>query len=195
MGGNSETKLNIIVDAQDKTDSAFNGVKSNLDQTKVSLDGITDAMNSVGKVGAVAFAGLSAGVALSLNEATEANKVLAQLDAVLGSTAGKAGVTKEAAVDLADSLAQVTLFTDDAILSAQNMLLTFTNIGKDVFPDATETVLNMSQALGQDLQSSAVQLGKALNNPIDGITALSRVGVTFTDEQKEMIATMMEAIS
>ena len=79
MGGNSETNLNIIVDARDKTDSAFNGVKSNLDQTKVSLDGITDAMNSVGKVGAVAFAGLSAGVALSLNEATEANKVLAQL--------------------------------------------------------------------------------------------------------------------
>lgn len=193
MGGNSETKLNIIVDAQDKTDSAFSGVKNNLDQTKVSLDGITDAMNSVGKVGAWAFGGLSLGVGIALNEVTEANKVLAQLDAVLGSTAGKAGVTKDAAIDLANSLAEVTLFTDDAILSAQNMLLTFTNIGKDVFPEATETVLDMSQALGQDLQSSAVQLGKALNNPIDGITALSRVGVTFTDTQKEMIATLVEA--
>jgi hypothetical protein len=192
MGG-SDTKLNIIVDAQDKTDSAFSGVKSNLDQTKVSLDGITDAMNSVGKVGAVAFAGLSAGVALSLNEATEANKVLAQLDAVLGSTAGKAGVTKEAAIDLADSLAKVTLFTDDAILSAENLMLTFTDVSSEVFPEAIATALDMSTALGQDLQSSVTQLGKALNDPIDGISALSRVGVQFTDDQKAMIETLVDA--
>jgi hypothetical protein len=68
-----------------------------------------------------------------------------------------------------------------------------TNIGKDVFPAATETVLDMSQALGQDLKTSSVQLGKALNDPIKGITALSRVGVSFTDEQKDMIRTMVEA--
>ena len=193
MGGSSDTKLNIIVDAQDKTGSAFSSVKGELDKTTMSMEGMTDAMNSVGKVGAVAFSALSVGVGFAIKEATEANMVLAQLDAVLGSTAGKAGVTKEAAIDLAESLAEVTLFTDDAILSAQNMLLTFTNIGKDVFPTATETALNMSQALGQDLQSSAVQLGKALNDPIDGITALSRVGVTFTDDQKAMIESMVLA--
>lgn len=193
MGGSSDTKLNIIVDAQDKTSSAFSSVNGELNKTKDSLGGVTDAMNSVGKVGVVVFSALAGGVGVALNEATEAKKVLAQLDAVLESTAGTAGVTKEAAIDLADSLSQVTLFTDDAIISAQNMLLTFTNVGKEVFPTATETVLNMSQALGQDLQSSALQLGKALNDPIDGISALSRVGVTFTDDQKAMIETMVAA--
>ena len=64
-------------------------------------------------------------------------------------------------------------------------MLTFTGVGKDVFPQAIQTVLDMSQALGQDLKSSTVQLGKALNSPIDGITALSRVGVSFTDAQKK----------
>jgi hypothetical protein len=73
------------------------------------------------------------------------------------------------------------------------MLLTFTNIGKDVFPAATQTVLDMSQALGQDLSASSVQLGKALNDPIKGITALSRVGVTFTADQKAMIEKMVAA--
>ena len=193
MGGNSETKLNIIVDAQDKTDSAFNGVKSNLDQTKVSLDGITDAMNSVGKVGAVAFAGLSAGIGFALNEVTEANKVLAQLDAVLKSTGGQAGVTKDAAIDLADALAKVTLYTDDSILDMEALLLTTTNIGKDVFPEATSAVLDMATAMEMDLQSAAITISKALNNPIDGISALTRNNVIFTDQQKEMIATMMEA--
>jgi phage-related protein len=54
-------------------------------------------------------------------------------------------------------------------------------------------MVDMSQALGQDLSSSAIQLGKALNDPINGITALSRVGVSFTEEQKELIRTMAEA--
>src|SRR5438128_9623407 len=71
------------------------------------------------------------------------------------------------------------------------MLLTFTNIGRNVFPQATKTVLDMSQALGQDTKSSAIQLGKALNDPITGVSALQRVGVTFDDQQKKLIKTYM----
>jgi hypothetical protein len=51
----------------------------------------------------------------------------------------------------------------------------------------------MSQALGQDLKSSAIQLGKALQDPIEGVTALRRVGVNFTDEQKNMIEALVKS--
>ena len=74
------------------------------------------------------------------------------------------------------SLSEVTRFEDDAIVSGQNMLLTFTNIGKDIFPQATEAMLNMSTAMGMDMQSAATMLGKALNDPIAGMTALGRAG-------------------
>jgi hypothetical protein len=47
--------------------------------------------------------------------------------------------------------------------------------------------------MGQDLQSSVVQIGKALNDPIKGITALSRVGVSFTQQQKDQITQMTKA--
>lgn len=188
-----ETKLSIIVEARNKAEAALGAVKGNLDAIKKSNENLISGMKTVGKVGAAAFTALSVGVGYAMREAVESKKVIAQLDAVLGSTAGKAGVTKDAAIDLANSLSKVTLFTDDAILSAENLLLTFTNIGKDVFPDATTTVLNMSQALGQDLKSSAIQLGKALNDPIEGITALSRVGVSFSDAQKEMIQSMIDS--
>lgn len=74
------------------------------------------------------------------------------------------------------------------------MLLTFTNIGGEVFPKATETLLDMATAMSggmtpgaEALTSQAIQLGKALNDPINGITALTRVGVTFTEGQKNMI--------
>ena len=70
---------------------------------------------------------------------------------------------------------------------------TFTKIGKDVFPQATETILDMSTAFKQDLKSSAIQLGKALDNPIKGVSALARVGVSFSDQEKEKIKTLQES--
>jgi hypothetical protein len=88
---------------------------------------------------------------------------------------------------------RVTRFSNVAVLGAENLLLTFTNISQQVFPDALETILDMSTALGQGLKESSIQLGKALNDPILGITALSRVGVNFTQAQKDMIKGMVEA--
>ena len=45
----------------------------------------------------------------------------------------------------------------------------------------------MSAAMGQDLKSSTIQLGIALQDPIKGLTSLSRIGVTFTAKQKKQI--------
>ena len=73
------------------------------------------------------------------------------------------------------------------------MLLTFTKIGKAIFPQATEAALDMAQKFGGDATSQAVILGKALNDPIKGISALTRIGVQFTDAQKEQIKSMVEA--
>ena len=53
------------------------------------------------------------------------------------------------------------------------MLLTFTNIGKDVFPQATSTLVDMATAMNngvtpsaEALSAQAIQLGKALNDPV-----------------------------
>ena len=118
--------------------------------------------------------------------------VLSQTAQVIQSTGGAAHMSAQAVSELAESLGNTTRFGDDVTETGENMLLTFTNIGKSVFPQATKTMLDMSQALGQDVKSSAIQLGKALNDPIQGITALSRVGVTFDDQQKKLIKTYME---
>ncbi len=127
----------------------------------------------------------------SVGEAVEAQNVQAQLGAVLESTGGKAGVTADMANNLATALSQTTRFGDETVLTGENMLLTFTNIGSEVFPMATSTMLDMSQALGQDVTQSAMQLGKALNDPVQGMTALKRVGVSFTDSQVEMVKQMV----
>jgi hypothetical protein len=84
-----------------------------------------------------------------------------------------------------------SIFSDDAILGATNVLATFTQIKGTSFQGATQAILDISQAMGTDLQSSALQVGKALNDPVAGISALTRVGVTFSDEQKALIENMV----
>jgi len=126
-------------------------------------------------------------------EASEAELVQTQLDAVLRSTGGAAGVTAAMVNDLAAKYQGMTRFSDDAVISGENVLLTFTKIGKDIFPEATGVMLDMSTALGQDLKASAIQLGKALQDPVEGVTALKRVGVNFSDSQMRMIERMVAA--
>src|SRR5690348_10210996 len=127
------------------------------------------------------------------DETEQAQASMAQTVAVLKSTHDASGETAQAVADLATQYSHLTLFSDDTVQAAENMLLTFTNIGHNIFPQATKTVLDMSQALGQDTKSSAIQLGKALNDPIQGITALQRVGVTFTDSQKALIKSLVDS--
>lgn len=119
-----------------------------------------------------------------------------QTNAVLTSTGGTANVTAQSINTLTSSLSKKTAMDQTAIRTGENMLLTFTNVkngvgkGNDVFNQATATILDMSKALGQDTKSSAMQLGKALNDPIKGVAALQRVGVSFTASQKEQIKSL-----
>jgi len=152
--------------------------------------------------GAVAVAAGAAVVGI-LSDATaaamDAERVTKNLEAVLASTGGVAGMSKEAVEGLSLSLSKVIPVEDDVITGAQSMLLTFKNIGKDIFPQTTEAVLDMATAMNrgaipsaEQLQSTSIMLGKALNDPVAGLTALGRAGVQFTDAQKDAIKAMVE---
>jgi hypothetical protein len=127
-----------------------------------------------------------------IKSANRSQEVVSQLGAVLKSTGGVAGVTSKMALDLASSLQKVTKFSDEDVLSAENLLLTFTKISKDIFPQATKITLDMATALGEDTKSAAIQLGKALQDPILGVTALRRVGVNFSDAQRDVIKSLVD---
>jgi phage-related protein len=130
-------------------------------------------------------------VADSIGLAMQHQDILEQTEKVLKSTGGAAGMTQQSLENLASSLEKSTYFSKDQTEAGENMLLTFTEIGKDVFPLATKTMLDMSKAMGQDVKSTAIMMGKALNDPATGLTALTRVGVTFSTQQQDMIKHMV----
>jgi len=140
-----------------------------------------------------------------VDEAREAEKVGRQTAAVIKATGGVANVSAKDVDRLSRSLMRKVAVDDEVIATGANMLLTFKGVrneqGKnnDIFDQATVAALDMTAALNkgevtqEGLQSSSIRLGRALNDPIKGVTALTRAGVTFTDAQKEQIRTLVEA--
>lgn len=162
------------------------------------LGGLLANGMKAGLVGvAVIGAAATAWVASSVKSLARIERINAQTAAAISSTGGVAGVTAKHVENLAGSLENLTATEAETVQEGANLLLTFTNIrngvGKDnqIFDRATTSIVDMSRALGQDTKSSAIQLGKALNDPIKGVTALQRVGVSFTADQKEQIKTMV----
>lgn len=190
----------IGVEALFKTDAFQKGLdvyKNGLSQADQKGNLFTKGMSTLGAVGgAVLASGLAIGAAAitavgaALVDCTKAalamQDVTAQTEAVLKSTGGVAGVTAQDVQNLAEHFATLTKFDDAAVTSAENMLLTFTGIHKDVFPQATEAVLNLATKFGS-VEEASVQVGKALQDPISGVTALRRVGVMLTDQQEKQI--------
>ena len=148
------------------------------------------------QMGSKALGAVTDFVSGAIGEASAWNSVYAQTEAVIKSTGSAAGLTAKEMAEMAGNMSAASgqsLFSDDAILGAQNVLATFTNIKGENFGSATQSILDMSQALGIDLDSAAMQVGKALNDPVAGLAALSRSGVQFTADQEAMIKAMVEA--
>jgi hypothetical protein len=127
-------------------------------------------------------------------QATEANQAFAQVQARLTSMGNTSGRTSEQLDESAKSLAKISTFDDDEILrKVTAAMLTFGNVQGTIFDRAEKASVNLAAAMGGDLQDAAVKVGKALNDPIRGVTALQKLGVSFTQHQKEQIAQLVKS--
>jgi hypothetical protein len=120
-------------------------------------------------------------------------KAIAQVEAGLKSTGAQVGFTSQQLQKMASDLQTKTLFGDEEILSgATAQLLTFTNISGEQFARTQKAALDLATRLDGDLKSASIQLGKALNDPIANLSALSRSGIQFSADQKEVIKALAE---
>ena len=165
------------------------------------MAGISSKMKAIGDGLKVAGAGLTAGLTLplikfgqaALGAYEDSEKAIAAVEAAIKSTGGAAGKTSAQLQEMAAKLQSISTFDDDEILTKVTAnMLTFGNVSGEAFDRAQQAAIDLSARLGQDLQSSAIQVGKALNDPIKGIAALGRVGVQFSKDQKAMIKALME---
>lgn len=197
----NDTSIEMIIKAQDEASAKIKEIQQQLGNMSGAAEKSGPSflsMASAVAVGQAAFAGFKwaaneiiGGLKEVVQLAGESEKIMTQTNAVIASTKGVAGMTADSVSDLATKLSSVIPVDDEVVQATENMLLTFTNIHKDIFPKVTETALDMSIALGQDTKASAIQLGKALQDPVAGVTALQRVGVRLSEQQKQQVKDFM----
>ncbi len=199
--------LKYLLFGEDRTASkTLKHVGDEAGHTGTRLEGMgSRASNALGILGGAAaaaavagVAAISAGIVKGVSDAAEYQQLAAKTAAVLTSTGNAAGQSVKGIQDRAAALESMSGIDETLIINGQNVLATFTQVrdqvgaGNDIFTQATKAALDMSVALGTDLQGANVQLGKALNDPIKGITALGRAGVSFTQAQKDQIKTLVQ---
>jgi hypothetical protein len=176
----------ILVKLKLDTTSYDKGLSSSVKKTE------TFSKKSSANIAKVAASFLSVG--LAVNQITKGFKDLAQettglakVDSVLKSTGGVAGVTAQNIEAITLAMQKNTTTSQDSARNVAALGLTFTKINKDIFPEYLKMSADMATVTGQDMSQSALQLGKALQDPVLGATSLRRVGVNLTKQQQEQI--------
>lgn len=163
-------------------------------QVEQGLSGISKKLTSVGKSLTMKLtAPLAALGGISVALADTQAKAEAKVQQAIKSTAGAAKLSFDELKSYASELQNNTLFGDEDILNnATAQLLTFTNIAGANFKRTQAVALDLSTVLDGDLKSASIQLGKALNDPVKNLSALTRSGIQFSEEQTTVIKNLAE---
>lgn len=165
-----------------------------MDSTKEHFSRLGEVVRDVGG----AFLGVGAGVSIieGFKGAVEAMHSLdlanAATENALRATHDVSGQTADGINKYADQLQNLTGVNRVAIQGSENLLLAFTNVRGQGFQRATKDALDLSTAMGIGLTSATKMVGKALQDPAHGFTALQRAGVVFSQSQKETIKKLEE---
>lgn len=174
------------------------GVGKDFDEFgKKSKRGLGTAALGIGAVIGLVKGGM--GFVKAGEAANTANARIEQIGTSMDMFGDETKIVSRRLIDFAAVQARRTGADRNAIKEGQALMLTFREIGQTAddaggnFDRATLAAIDLAAAGFGSVQSNSIQLGKALNDPIKGMAALSRSGVTFTDVEKEMIKEMVEA--
>ena len=175
------------VKATDDVKKGFEDVPKSSDKASRGIQAVTGAL----AVAAAGFTAFKKAMDLAV-EFGEFERRTLRIGALLRSTNVASGQTREGLIQMADQLARTTLLNETDVADAISQLLTFRSITGETFERTINLAADLSETMGTDVRSATLQLAKALEEPTIGLTALRRSGVSFTEQQKEQIATLVE---
>jgi hypothetical protein len=179
--------------------------KRGQNDAETGLNKLGKSAKRLAKIGAAAFAAVGAGAVVmgkklldAGERAATSNARIEQITKSMGQFDGATDQVTDRLVTLAEKTAKLVGVDQNLIKEGQALLLTFKSVSADadtvggVFDRATKAAIDLAAAGFGSVTTNSIQLGKALEDPIKGLAALGKSGVTFTDEQKELIKTLVE---
>jgi hypothetical protein len=174
--------------------TAFDGKGLGIAQRELgNLKSSVGALRSNFLLLGAALTGAAAIITTNVQSLARIETINAQTAQTITSMGNAANVSAAEVEALSGRLETLTATEAESIQEGANLLLTFGNIsnqmgeGNDIFNRTTEIMVDMARVLKTGPTSEAIRLGKALNDPTVGMTALTKAGVSFTEQQKEQV--------
>ena len=128
----------------------------------------------------------------AVKSAEEAESQFRKLAQTVKVTGAETWTTTQYLVKMSEQLSNQTNYSVTEIQEMQTVLLGFKNITGEAFDETSRAILDMAEVMGMDLKSATQAVGKALDDPIKGMGALSRQGFVFSEQEKENLKLLME---
>jgi hypothetical protein len=170
-----------------------------LDTPMEKLGATTKALAPAAAIGLTALTAMGASAIKAAEEAGVADARLANIAQSMGLFGRETDTVVARMQAFAESTMKATAVDDEIIKSTQAKLLTFkelastADVAGGAMDRATLAAIDLAAAGFGSAETNAAQLGKALQDPIKGLTALTRSGVTFTETEREKIKAMVES--
>jgi hypothetical protein len=170
-----------------KVRAEFSAMRQSVEGAQKTLVGFGNGLRNL-----VGLVSIGAGLRYIAQQTRESQDAIAQLNRSLAGLAPNAAAASEDMQAFATTLQRQTVFSDEAALGVITLLNQFRGLTSGIIKRATADVLDLSTAMGIDTATAAKTLGKALEDPVKGMTALGRLGVKFSADQQEAIKALVQ---
>lgn len=198
----SASAVSSVSSAAETASARTDKMEKSLKDAAAASSELSEKQSALGRVltsGTAVIAGVTAAIAgvvavskdlISTYSIQEQAEV--RLEATLRATGSAIGMSSKELKDLASSFQEVTTYGDEAIIEVEKLFVASGSISRQALPRATEAVLDLAAAMGEDLGASAKRLAKALADPKSNLDSLKDANIQLSDAQKEEIKTLQE---
>lgn len=176
--------VEIVVKVLDQATSALTTVTNKVTGLKLGIGALATVVGASLAVGSV-FRKI-------VDESEQAEEALSRFNLAFANVGKNTGVAKQDMLDFAATIQRTTKFTDEAVLEAESVLFRFGSLTGETFKRARADIVDVAAAMQMDLASAANMVGRALENPAQGMRMLRQMGVVLSASQQELIRNLME---
>lgn len=198
----SASAVSSVSSAAEIASARTDKMEKSLKDAAAASSELSEKQSALGRVltsGTAVIAGVTAAIAgvvavskdlISIYSVQEQAEV--RLEATLRATGNAIGMSSKELKDLASSFQEVTTYGDEAIIEVEKLFVASGSVSRQALPRATEAVLDLAAAMGEDLNASAKRLAKALADPKSNLDSLKDANIQLSDAQKEEIKQLQE---
>lgn len=178
--------LQIVINAQDNATAVISGLTG-------KLNDMSSSFTQVAAIGTASFAAVAGAIGVSVANASNLKEAQGQLNAAMQSSGGSARISQDALDSVNKSLVANTLITPQVATAMETAIVPFKNISATVFPQVSQAAADMAARLGTDPVAAAQLLGKALDDPTQGIGKLRAAQIVLSKSTQDQVKQMQAA--